>query len=167
MNDKLDSLEKQLKGMRPRRVSDSLSEKIGEEIGKAVRFDSAEAATGSRRARVFLAYAGLAASLLVALGLWYIAGKQGDGTGAPSTAMVSREPAGVARTPAGETSVLADTYLLKTQDEGITLNEDAKPVRKVRCKLLDAVQWDEPGDRSKYRMVGTRDTIAYVPVRVY
>ena len=166
MSDELDLFEKRLKKMQPRRVSDSLRAGISRELGESSQVQGNALPFAGRRSGPLWLYAGLAASLFLALGYWHVVTDRDGNMNVPGTAVVLTKPRHADVHPVADRSISVDTVLLRTRDEGIALGEDSKPVRKVRYRLLDTVQWDEPEDRNEYRVVSTRDAIAYVPVRV-
>ncbi len=166
MFDDLDLFEKQLKEIKPRHLSGQLRDRIARKIEGPAQAGDEAGRTACQYTRSGLLYAGIAAALLVALGSWYLAVNRNGRTILPENALASRTTQPEAASPEAERSVTADTYLLRSRDEGIMFTGNSRPVRKIKCSLLDTVQWNEPEDRSRYRMMSTRDVIAYVPVRI-
>lgn len=64
----------------------------------------------------------------------------------------------------GYEPVEAEQRLLKAIDEGIFLNEDNEPVRRLRYEFVDAVTLVNQDDGSVFRMELPREEILFVPV---
>lgn len=166
MHDDLNLFENELKEVKPRRMSDSLKDRIACEVNIPVQVGHSDNQAVHWFTRSGLLYAGMAAALLVALGSWYLAVNRNGDTILPGNDGISTVSQHEDVPPEMDRSVTADTYLLRSTDEGIIFADNSRPMRKIKCSLLDTVQWDEPEDNSKYRIMNARNVIAYVPVMV-
>lgn len=150
MTDDLDSLERQLRGLRPRSPSAALRQAIARELARPA------AVPGSPR-RAWRAWPW--GNAVVAGGLL---------AGAVLAAWVG-PPSAVGRTPVGPdfVPVEARRYLLGADEEGVVTLADGTLARQVREVFVDQLTWQRAGDGATFEISLPREEVRLRQLALY
>jgi len=184
MNDAYDALEKELRSLTPRRLSErtrcEIARKLDRPRGVALLFS----ASGGWQ---WAAAAAVAAALLVGIG-WFVRGRHHSGSPegpAPTLAMAERPaaPELAAVTAPEETPeerprrivveriirepVSIESVLVSERDEGPVVLPGLGPARRVRCRYVDRVAWRRPDRQASYTMTAPREEVVLMTVDTY
>ena len=164
MNDERDSLEVELRSLKPRPVPESVREAIRRDLDgrqPSAAWRSRDAAP-ARRWGLMLAAAAAAAAVLAGAGWWIEAPK----FSAARKALARGETLRPAASPAAHRLLLA-TVLMDKCDEGSVMLANNGPARRVRCRFLDHAQWYCEERGRVYAMTAPREEVLLVPMETY
>lgn len=156
MDEELQALESELKGLRPARVPARLAARMQRELGPGQM--PAPVATG-RSPWWWLAALPAAAAVLLVFRL-------APGEAAGDRTVVANAPAAL---PAGETlkPVAAQNVLYAAEDEGIVTLDDGRPARRERLHFVDTVTWRNPRTNASLTWSVPREEVRIVPVNFH
>lgn len=153
------SFESELRQLRPAKTMPEIRE------GLLKRIQADQALLRKRKLLALSQWTFLAAAvgLMLAAGVWLIAG-------GPSSNPSAADP----RSPIAETSgepvftpVEAENILQERIDEGIFVLQNGVPARRYRYAFVDRVVWKNEADGSFVEMEVPRDEVVYVPIQTF
>ncbi len=169
MNDDLEKLEKELKTLKPRPLSDFTKHGIAGQLGR----ESGGAGEEIRHEPLVrgwgLVFLRAAAGLLIVLGgiftfLYLSRTRQEQPVPVPTLAQVPL-PADVARP--NYQPVSCESTLVHQQDEGTHVLVNNGPVRRVRYHFVDNMQWHDPERGVTLTKTAPREEVVLVSLPVY
>ncbi len=148
MDDELNSLESELRGLRPASVSRALSDRVSGAL--------AAAPMRGANATVHWFWAGAlpAAAAVVAVLLQLAPAKRGDSRS--STAVVASD---VQLKP-----FAAENLLVSARDEGLVTLDDGTTARRERLRFVDTIVWKNPRTNASLTWTVPREEVRVVPV---
>ena len=148
MDDELNSLESELRGLLPVRVSRNLTERVGHAL--------AAAPTRGVTATMhwFWAVSIPAAAAVVALLLQFIPAQGGD----------PRSSVSLAAAEAQLKPFAAENVLVSARDEGFVTLDDGTTARRERLRFVDTIVWKNARTNASLTWTVPREEVRVVPV---
>lgn len=144
MDESLESIEAELKGLRPAGPSESLRRRIHDDL------------TIAKSNRRVLGWIGAIALPVAACVIGLLLLEADERIPPPDRTPVAMNP--VALKP-----VLAEHVLYAATDEGVVLLEDGTRARRERLKFVDTLIWQDPSARASLTWTVPREEVRVVP----
>jgi hypothetical protein len=169
MNDPNESLENELRALRPAAPPARLARAIARTLDPdadraAARVPLAAGVPRPARLSLVISWGITAAAACVALAFAFRGKPAPNVDPAPNpSAQVDRTDAGL---PAGLRMLPVSTtgYLFATRDEGIVMLQDGRPARKMRYEFVDTVQMRALGESAAVSVSYPREEVRLIPV---
>ncbi|MEM7397242.1 MAG: hypothetical protein AAF492_33390 [Verrucomicrobiota bacterium] len=168
MNEEYPEFEKELKSLTPMRPSELLKERIALEMEKKpVETSEDTPEPASARRRVIFDWKGIAAALVVTFfgySVYQQVTQQPEVAGVPDAGEVESAPENI---PDVFNPVLAEREVIDKIDEGIVVLDDKGPYRKVRYKMMDHYQWENPRSGRTLTVKQPSEQVIFVGMDMY
>lgn len=137
MDDELEKLEAELKGLCPAAPSRDLHARLARDLAPATR------------PIAWWAWSAVPAAIAAALVLAFVA---------------TNRPGNAGETAPAFRPVAAENVLYAAQDEGLVTLADGTPARRVRSSYVDTITWKNPRNNASLRWSVPREEVRVVPV---